>query len=247
MSSDFNEYAASVDPDNALMWRMPKKRLQAEAIRDSMLHAAGLLDLRAPTGSRVAFAEGGLRGPQQERLMSFLSGNSDNHRSVYLPIVRDRVPESLEVFDFAETAFVTGQRDVTNVPTQALYLLNSAEMARISDAFAARVVQGAADENGRITLAFELAYGRKPSSGELRACREFLDDFKSAYGREQAASGKNNAPADARRATMRERARARLEAARAAQAGGNAPAPKYPEYSALCQALLLSGEFRSVD
>ena len=247
MSSDFNEYAASVDPDNALMWRMPKKRLQAEAIRDSMLQAAGLLDLRPPPGSRIAFAEGGLRGPQQERLMSFISGNSDSYRSVYLPIVRDRVPESLEVFDFAETAFVTGQRDVTNVPTQALYLLNSAEMARISDAFAARVVQGAADENGRITLAFELAYGRKPSSGELRACREFLDDFKSAYGREQAASNRNGAQSDGRRASMRERARARLEGARGTQAEASAATPRHPEYSALCQALLLSGEFRSVD
>jgi hypothetical protein len=247
MSSAFDAKAAAVDPDNALLWRMPKKRLEAEAIRDSMLLAAGLLDLRAPTGSRVAFAEGGMRGPQQERLMSFLSGNADNHRSVYLPIVRDRVPESLEVFDFAEPAFVTGERNVTNVPTQALYLLNSAEMMRISDAFAARVVEGASDEAGRIALAFELAFGRKPTAAEMRACRDFLDDFKAAHGREQAASGRNAAPADGRRAPMRERARARIEAARAAQAGGSAPAPKHPEYSALCQAILLSGEFRTVD
>ena len=247
MSSAFNEKAASIDPDNTLVWRMPKKRLEAEAIRDSMLLAAGLLDLRAPTGSRIAFAEGGLRGPQQERLMSFISGNSDNHRSVYLPIVRDRVPESLEVFDFAEPAFVTGQRDVTNVPTQALYLMNSAEMARISDAFAARVVEGASDEAGRITLAFELAYGRKPTPAEIRACREFLDDFKAAHGREQAAAGKNNTRNDNPRPNLRERARARVEAARAAPAGNSAAAPRNPEYSALCQALLLSGEFRTVD
>ncbi|MEY3141845.1 MAG: hypothetical protein RLY21_338 [Planctomycetota bacterium] len=247
MSSAFNENAASIDPDNTLLWRMPKKRLEAEAIRDSMLLAAGLLDLRAPTGSRIAFAEGGMRGPQQERLLSFISGNSDNYRSVYLPIVRDRVPESLEVFDFAEPAFVTGQRDVTNVPTQALYLMNSAEMARISDAFAARVVESASDEAARITLAFELAFGRKPTGAEIRACRDFLDDFTAAYGREQAASNKNTATPDNRRASMRERARARLEAARAAQAGGGTASPRHPEYSALCQALLLSGEFRSVD
>ena len=248
MSSAFDEKAASIDPDNALLWRMPKKRLEAEAIRDSMLMAAGLLDLRAPTGSRVALAEGGLRGPQQERLMSFLSGSADIYRSVYLPVVRDRVPESLEVFDFAEPAFVTGQRDVTNVPTQALYLMNSAEMARISDAFAARVVEGATDEAGRITLAFELAFGRKPTGAEIRACRGFLDDFLKAYGAEQAAANKSGAQNDARRANLRDRARARVEASRAAQTGGApAGAPKYPEYSALCQALLLSGEFRTVD
>ena len=247
MSSTFDERAASIDPDNTLLWRMPKKRLDAEAIRDSMLLAAGLLELRAPTGSRIALAEGGMRGPQQERLMSFISGNTDNHRSVYLPIVRDRVPESLEVFDFAEPAFVTGRRDVTNVPTQALYLLNSGEMARISDAFAARVVDGASDENGRIALAFEIAYGRKPTSSEARACRDFLDDFKSAHAREQSASGKGNAPGVQRAGNMRERARARFEAQRAQQAGASAPMPRNPEFSALCQALLLSGEFRSVD
>jgi hypothetical protein len=196
----------------------------------------------------VALAEGGLRGPQQERLMSFLSGSADIYRSVYLPVVRDRVPESLEVFDFAEPAFVTGQRDVTNVPTQALYLMNSAEMARISDAFAARVVEGATDEAGRITLAFELAFGRKPTGAEIRACRGFLDDFKAAYASEQAAAGKSAARNDNPRANLREQARARFEAARASQAGGgSAPAPRNPEYSALCQALLLSGEFRTVD
>ena len=185
--------------------------------------------------------------------MSFLSGSADIYRSVYLPVVRDRVPESLEVFDFAEPAFVTGQRDVTNVPTQALYLMNSAEMARISDAFAARVMEGATDEAGRITLAFELAFGRKPTGAEIRACRGFLDDFKAAYASEQAAASKSAARAenqrtDNQRANLRERARARLEAARATQAGGgSAPAPRNPEYSALCQALLLSGEFRTVD
>jgi hypothetical protein len=247
MSSAFDAKAAAVDPDNTLLWRMNKKRLEAEAIRDSMLLAAGLLDLRAPTGSRVAFAEGGMRGPQQERLMSYLSGNADNHRSVYLPIVRDRVPESLEVFDFAEPAFVTGERNVTNVPTQALYLMNSAEMARISDAFAARVVEGASDEAGRIALAFELAFGRKPTIAEIRACREFLDDFKAAHGREQAASARNATQSEPRRGAMRERVRARLEAARGAQGGGSTPRPTDAEYSALCQALLLSGEFRTVD
>ncbi|MFN9077405.1 MAG: DUF1553 domain-containing protein, partial [bacterium] len=248
MSSAFDEHAASIDPDNTLFWRMPKKRLQAEAIRDSMLLAAGLLDLRAPTGSRIAFTEGGMRGPQQERLMSYISGNADNHRSVYLPIARDRVPESLEVFDFAEPAFVTGQRDVTNVPTQALYLMNSAEIARIADAFAARVVEGASDEAARITLAFELAYGRKPSGAEIRACRKFLDDFQAAHAREQAASGKGDAQPEPRRGNIRERARARMDAARATPAGGaQSAAPKHPAYSALCQALLLSGEFRSVD
>jgi hypothetical protein len=245
MSSEFDAKAAAVDPENTLFWRMPKKRLEAEAIRDSMLMAAGLLERRSPAGSRVAFAEGGLRGPAQERLLSYLAANGDNHRSVYLPIVRDHVPESLEVFDFAEPAFVTGQRDVTNVPTQALYLMNSAEMARISDAFAARVLQGGKDEASRITLAFELAFGRRPTAAESRACREFLDDFGTVHARERPAA--DSPGGDPARTTLRERARARFAAARAAQAGTVVPPPENPAYSALCQAILLSGEFRTVD
>ncbi len=254
MSSDFDARDAEIDPDNAYLWRMPKQRLEAEAIRDAMLSVAGLLDPTPTVGSPVNLAEGGMRGPQVERLFGTMFANSGHHRSVYLPIVRDRVPESLEVFDFAEPSFVTGQRDATNVPTQALYLLNSAEMSRISDAFARRVTEASDDdasnnEATRITHAFRLAFGRKPTPSEIRACRDFLDDFRKALddqpGGAQVAA--NNGP---RAGTVRERVRQRLAqragASGTADSAANMP-PRDPEWSALCQALLLSGEFRTID
>jgi hypothetical protein len=247
MSSAFDAKDAETDPDNTYLWRMPKKRLEAEAIRDSMLLAAGLLDQTPREGSPVAFLEGATRGQQQARMLESIAGTADNRRSVYLPIVRDRVPESLEVFDFAEPTFVTGQRDATNVPTQALYLLNSAEVARMADAFARRVVEGASDEAARITLAFELAFGRKPTSTETRVCRAFLSEFRTAYGRQQSAANNNRTQAEARRGTLRERARARVDAARTPETRGSPQTPQIPEFSALCQALLLSGEFRTID
>ncbi|MFZ9882083.1 MAG: DUF1553 domain-containing protein, partial [Phycisphaerales bacterium] len=191
------------------------------------------------------FAEGGMRGPQQDRIFNLMASAADNHRSVYLPILRDRVPESLEVFDFAEPAFVTGQRDATNVPTQALYLLNSAEVTRIADAFARRVMQAGNAEADRIEAAFATAFGRKPSASEIRACRDFLDDFTKAYAKDNAPS-RDAAP---RAGTLRERARQRIQQA-AAQRMNQTPAQVSPDvaaYSALCQALLLSAEFRTVD
>ncbi|MCE2880993.1 MAG: PSD1 and planctomycete cytochrome C domain-containing protein [Planctomycetaceae bacterium] len=245
MSSEFDAKDAEIDPDNTYLWRMPKKRLEAEAIRDSMLRAAGLLDLEPRVGSPVAFTEGGMRGPQQERVFGAMASATDNHRSVYLPILRDRVPESLEVFDFAEPAFVTGQRDATNVPTQALYLLNSAEVTRIADAFARRVMQAGTKESDRVEAAFAAAFGRAPSTSELRACRDFLDDFGKAYAKDAAATRESNP----RAGTLRERARQRLQQA-AAQRMSQTPAQVTPDvaaYSALCQALLLSAEFRTVD
>jgi mono/diheme cytochrome c family protein len=246
MSSAFNARNAEMDPDNTYLWRMPKKRLEAEAIRDSMLAAADLLELTPRTGSPVNLTEGGLRGPQAERMFAGLFDTRDAKRSVYLPILRDRAPESLEVFDFAESSFVTGQRDATNVPTQALYLLNSDEIARISDAFAARVTSAARDERERISAAFAIAYGRKPTSTEMRACSDFLDDFRTADSREQtqAATASNNQQP---RSAIRDRVRQRVQQRFAGAAAEGGPAQRDRAWSALCQALLLSGEFRTVD
>jgi len=245
MSSAFDAKDAEIDPDNTYLWRMPKKRLEAEAIRDSMLLAAGLLDQTPRVGSPVAFLEGATRGQQQARMLESVAGTADNRRSVYLPIVRGRVPESLEVFDFAEPTFVTGQRDATNVPTQALYLLNSAEVARMAEAFARRVLGAGGSEAERIQAAFALAFGRRASPGEIRACREFLDDFKAAQARDARSSSAGSAapaaPQRNRRAALRDRG-AEPRASAPAQ-----PAGVPPEYVALCQALLLSGEFRTVD
>ena len=252
MSSAYDAKNAEIDPDNDFVWRMPQKRLEAEALRDSMLVAAGLLDPTPRNGSPVNFTEGGARGPAQDRIFATAAAQgSDNFRSVYLPVMRDKIPEALEVFDFAESAFVTGQRDTTNVPTQALFLMNSAEIARMSDAFAQRVVESSPKETEQIAAAFMIALGRTPSPSESRACRQFIDDFRKATAKDAAIEAKLNPPQnqasnESRRGqNARERIRERMQANNAKAA--TAPASLYPAYSALCQALFLSGEFRTVD
>lgn len=256
MSSAWDETNAEIDPDNNYLWRMPQKRLEAEALRDSMLHAGGLLDLVPRPGSVVAFTEGGTRGAGQERIAGAAVDGANNQRSVYLPIMRDKIPEALEVFDFAEPAFVTGQRDSTNVPTQALYLMNSAEMTRMCDAFASRVVAAGDTEAEQITAAFHIAFGRKATPAEIIACRSFLDDFRKALSKDSRSGSSANsssnddagaANGNARRgqAALRERARQRAQA-NASQTNATDLGPN-PAYSAMCQALLLSGEFRTVD
>ena len=101
-----------------------------------------------------------------------------DYRSVYLPIVRDNLPRSLEVFDFAEPTMVVGQRDSSNTPDQGLYFLNNEFVIQQSDAMARRLIEENDKIKDRLEMAFLLAYGRKASSGELRATVNFYRKFQ---------------------------------------------------------------------
>ena len=122
------------DPDNALVWRMSKRRLEAEAVRDAVLFVGGRLAPEPPVGSAVARTGEGLA------LFVRVAGldASDTHRSVYLPVVRDQVLESLALFDFADPSLVTGERAMTTGPAQALYFMNGPFVIRQAEALAER-------------------------------------------------------------------------------------------------------------
>jgi hypothetical protein len=137
-----------------------------------MLAAAGTLEATPPVGSPVGTLEGATR--REELLAPILADKPV--RSVYLPILRDKLPDALEVFDAAEPAFVTGDRDETNVATQALYLMNDKDVMAAADAFAARVLSMSGDEDAHIGQAFLLALGRKPDGTEIEAVRRFLHE-----------------------------------------------------------------------
>ncbi|MEA3212811.1 MAG: hypothetical protein QOE70_5868 [Chthoniobacter sp.] len=174
LSSAVEEKAFATDPDNVLLWRATPRRLDAEAIRDAMLAASGKLELQPPQGSIVAKVGNGYIG-KGIRPETF-SAAAASYRSVYLPIVRDFVPDALEIFDFAEPSLVVAARDVTNVPSQALYLMNSDFVRAQADAMAARILAAPLDYSQRIALAYELALGRKPSEAERARTDQYLLD-----------------------------------------------------------------------
>ena len=174
LAHDTDDLALEVDPENTLLWRSSLRRLDAEAIRDAMLQVSGTLDLEPPLGSpvsklgdgRVGRGMGGLREDSVRR-----------KRSVYLPVIRGFVPESLELFDFAEPSLVVADRDTTNVPSQALYLLNNPEVVELARAFAWRLLADAGlSPRQRIDRAYRLALGRPPTSVEVSRALEFLRD-----------------------------------------------------------------------
>lgn len=179
-SSTFRQVAFEADPQNRWLWRASKRRLEAEAIRDAMLSVSGELDLQRPQGSLVGQVIGD--GPisligLNKKLPTDLDGAA--YRSVYLPVIRDRLPDVLDVFDFAEPSLVTGSRENTNVPTQSLYMLNSHFVRERSQEFAARLQAACPDRTTMIGLAFQSCYSRSPSERELEASQQFLENADS--------------------------------------------------------------------
>ncbi|MGI9470603.1 MAG: PSD1 and planctomycete cytochrome C domain-containing protein [Rubripirellula sp.] len=98
-------------------------------------------------------------------------------RSVYLPMVRDEEPRSLEVFDLADSSTVTGMRESSNTANQALYMMNNRFVIQQSNSFARRILQERERSGDRIGYAFTLAYGRPPTSGERSATSAFVRSF----------------------------------------------------------------------
>ncbi len=175
-----------VDPGNHLLWRSNPRRLDAEAIRDAMLVAAGTMDLKAPGGSMVASLGDGFASQYSSRFV-----NAQFHyRSVYLPIVRDFVPECLEVFDFAEPSLVVANRDSTNVPSQALYLMNNDFVIEQAKALAHRICAVAnVDQMGRIELAYQHALCRWPNEAERVRADNFLSEEAKGLSASSSAKG----------------------------------------------------------
>jgi hypothetical protein len=188
MSSTYSKAASTKDPDNALHWRSTPRRLDAEALRDAMLVASGDLDLERPRGSMVVQVGDVGIGP---RVNAAVFNRPVKYRSVYLPIVRDGLPESLALFDPADPNLVTGDRESTNVPGQALYMMNNPFVVGQGEVMARRLIEEAETSGERLTLAFQLTYGRLPSSSEIEQAKSFLWNFisvarRKGRGREEA-------------------------------------------------------------
>jgi Protein of unknown function (DUF1553) len=148
--------AATMDPENRLLSRAHRRRLAAEQIRDAMLAVSGQLKLEA----------GGQTYPAN-RASDYGFVFDEPRRSVYAPVFRNALPEMFEAFDFAPPSMVTGRRNVSTVPTQALFLLNHPFVRDQAQAAAKRLLaEPARDDAARIDRAYRLTLGRQPSGDE---------------------------------------------------------------------------------
>ncbi|MFO0919116.1 MAG: PSD1 and planctomycete cytochrome C domain-containing protein [Planctomycetaceae bacterium] len=166
------------DPENRYLWRISRRRLDAEEIRDAMLLASGQLEWERPPGSLVMNLSnrqiGNDQGMRELRKPSLV-------RSVYLPIVRGAVPEALGVFDLADPNLIVGKRDVTTVPTQALFLMNNPFVLNQAERMAQRVLEASKSDVDRLNLACVITLSRVPNEEERADLTKFLADYRHAW------------------------------------------------------------------
>jgi len=172
LSSAHDSYSNEKDADNRLLWHMPQRRIDAEAIRDAMLAASGQLDVKPSAGSMVSTVGDGYigKGIRPEVFSDYESLK----RSVYMPVVRDFVPDILDVFDFAEPSLVVASRDVTNVPSQALFMMNNDFVRAQANAMAKRILATPLDYPARLNLAYQLALSRPATEAERKRADQYL-------------------------------------------------------------------------
>lgn len=180
-SSAPREGLDAIDPDNRLLAHFPIRRLDAEAIRDAMLHVSGDLDPRAggPFVASKRTAEG---------LVEVAENVGGAHRrSIYLQQRRTQVDTFLQLFDAPSIVNTCGKRSPSTVPLQSLALLNSDFARNRAKSFARRLDREAgADATKRLEFAFALACGRPPSQSETIACEKFLESQRTVYAKEKA-------------------------------------------------------------
>jgi hypothetical protein len=167
---------AGTEADDALLWRFPVRRLDAEAIRDSMLAASGELDLRTG-GPYVSTKRAG-----DGDIIIDESADGAHRRSVYIQQRRTQVLGLLDAFDAPSITVNCTFRAQTTVPLQSLKLLNSDFVRGRAKALAARSFKDAGtDGEARVRRAYLLAVGREPTGQELAASLAFVRDQAAAY------------------------------------------------------------------
>jgi len=161
-TSETDDARTTIDPDNALVWHRTRQRLEAEAIRDSMLAASGQLD-------RTMYGPGSL-------------DESHKRRSIYFTIKRSQLIASMMLFDGPDSLQGLGQRSTTIVAPQALSMLNNPQVLTYAKAFAERLEAAkCASLEETINLGYEIALARPADDVERRDSTEFIRAATEAY------------------------------------------------------------------
>jgi len=158
-SSDENPEGRRVDPENTLLWRMNRRRLDLEALRDALLAVSGRIDLTM----------GG-------RAVDLTAQPYSGRRTVYGFIDRQNLPGMFRVFDFAGPDTHSPQRHTTTVPQQALFMMNGNFVVENARRLVERPeVAREPDPRRRIHQLYRLVYGRSPTPQEMVLGLHFID------------------------------------------------------------------------
>ncbi len=173
-SSDTRRYAEQ-DPQNRLLWRAPRVRLQAEVIRDNALAAAGLLSPKI--GGTPVFPWQPVdyyKGKNNGWPWAMSTGDDLYRRGLYTFWRRTTPYPSFVIFDAPDRAECTFERPRTNTPLQALVTLNDPQFVEASRVLAERLLSEETETDARISLGYRLTTARRPQDHELQLLRDFL-------------------------------------------------------------------------
>ena len=166
--------ACERDPENVLLWRYTRRRLDAESIRDSILAVSGQLQKTQPAAHNI--------DPWYKHRYSlnapFHQEIDTNHRSVYLLTQRLFRHSLLGLFDSPDRNTSTSQRDTSNVPAQALFLMNSPFIKKQAAALAKRVVADSSEDDARVGQLYQWIYSRPVTDTEQQEIQAFLQMYR---------------------------------------------------------------------
>ncbi len=164
-----------VDAPSRLLWRYPPRRLEAEALRDSIVCTSGQMDWRMHGPGFSAFEVEFENVRHYHPKANY--GPEDWRRMIYMTKVRQEKDSTFGVFDCPDASQVAPKRSRSTTPLQALNLMNSRFVNQQADLLSARLHREAQSDHDRIALAFELCYTRPPNAEEEHAAREFIEQF----------------------------------------------------------------------
>ena len=176
-NTEYNAAAALADPENRLLWRFHRQRMDVEVLRDSLLALSGRLD-ETPGGTLL---------PTANRAYVTSTANvnpaiyNSARRSIYLPVVRSALFQVFTAFDFADPSTLAGQRDQTTVAPQALFMMNSAFVLEQAQSIAGQLMERTdLDQSARIRHLYELTLSRDASESEVSRANGYLDRLRGA-------------------------------------------------------------------
>ena len=175
--------AQRADPSRRWLSSFPRRRLSAEELRDAILAVSGSLDRVPGTNESGEYLVGKAENIGAMILPNRLATDDPIYttftkRSIYLPVVRNMLPDVLALFDAADPNSVTAVRNETTVPSQSLFLLNSALVREQAKNFSQRLLADKTlSDDQRIDRAHRLALGRPPTPAEISEAKEFLASY----------------------------------------------------------------------
>ena len=176
-TSGFDARGETIDPENRLLWRQTRRRLEAEWVRDALLAVSGQLD-PAVGGTLLSTRNRGYVTNDQSRNQARYDAP---RRSIYLPVIRNAMYELFSAFDFNDPSVPVDRRSATVVAHQALFFLNAPLVIGAAQALAERSVDATSDaasdtasDRDRIDQVVRLAWGRPPTVGETDRMLAFL-------------------------------------------------------------------------